>query len=107
MGMDPRTRFADQLGELRTRAGNPSLSTLAKCAPTVLNTSSLSALLRGKFVRAPRWEVVWAFVCACRQLNADPDGNLPPGLADLTAEQLWRDRHRHLVETPTTPKNDA
>lgn len=98
MGMDPRTRFASQLGELRAQAGNPSLVELASCAPMVLKKSSLSSLLRGEFVRPPRWEVVSAFVGACRRLGADHDGNIPRGLADLTAPQLWRDRHRVLVD---------
>jgi hypothetical protein len=91
-------RFADQLGELRKVAGNPSLKSLAKCAPAVLKTSSLSTLLRGEFTRAPRWEVVQAFVDACRTLGADQDGNVPYSLADLSIEQIWRDRYRALVD---------
>ncbi|MFC0436609.1 FxSxx-COOH system tetratricopeptide repeat protein [Kutzneria buriramensis] len=94
---DPRARFAEQLREVRSLAGGLSLSALAKCSP-VLTTSVLSTVLRGEFTRAPRWEVVWALVTACRTLGADQFGNLPRGLRDLSAEQVWRDRHRALVE---------
>ena len=98
MEVDPRKRFAGQLSDLRALAGAPSLSAVAACVPTVLSRSSLSTLLRGEFTRAPRWEVVWAFVAACRTLGADQHGNLPHTLADLTAERIWRDRHRAVVQ---------
>ncbi|MFD4636866.1 tetratricopeptide repeat protein [Lentzea sp. NPDC058436] len=96
--MDPQKRFAGQLSEVHMLAGAPKLSAVARCAPAVLSRSSLSTLLRGEFTRAPRWEVVWAFVAACHTLGADQSGNLPRALADLTAEQVWRDRYRALVQ---------
>ncbi|MEU3645216.1 NB-ARC domain-containing protein, partial [Lentzea sp. NPDC034063] len=107
MEVDPQKQFAAQLSELRMLAGAPSLSAVAGCAPGVLSRSSLSTLLRGEFIRAPRWEVVWAFVATCCSLGADQHGNLPHTLADLTAERVWRDRHRALVQVLEMRKASA
>jgi hypothetical protein len=50
---DPRARFVDQLKQLRTMAGEPTLADLEKQNPVVLKQQTVSDLLAGKGVRPP------------------------------------------------------
>jgi hypothetical protein len=94
---DPGTRFAIHLAALRTAVGQPSLADLAACDPAVLKRSTLGALFRGRFVRAPRWEVVEALVSACLVLGRRPSGGLPVTVGERGSVEWWRHRHRDLV----------
>jgi hypothetical protein len=104
---DPRVRFVEQLTELRALAGQPSLEALVRAdrqavaettSSAVLARATLGDLLTGKGVKAPRWELVEAFVRACRVIGADRLRHLPAELAFQTDIDLWRNRHRNLVD---------
>ncbi|WP_460429080.1 tetratricopeptide repeat protein [Amycolatopsis oliviviridis] len=66
----PQDWFVSQLQQLRAKAGNPQQSELvdhARKAGEKLTKSSLSDLLKGKFVKAPPWERVAVYAIACIQ----------------------------------------
>ncbi|GGS07920.1 hypothetical protein GCM10010252_53660 [Streptomyces aureoverticillatus] len=112
MAVTPQERFADWLVQLRVAAGNPSYGELVAHNGTTssgrlrgqLNPTGLSTLLNGKFVRPPRWEVVEAFVDACRAAARAKHGDITPDVArhlDRPASKpgtLWRERHAELVK---------
>src|SRR6266498_1011327 len=104
--VEPRERFADRLSQLRVAAGSPSLQALVDHNRTValdrlrglLSKAGLSDLLRGKFVRAPRWEVVEAFVDACQVLGQVRPAGLTGDLGLLCDIAQWQRWHTALVE---------
>jgi voltage-gated potassium channel Kch len=89
---DPRARFVDQLKQLRTRAGEPTLAELEKQNPALLKQQTVSDLLAGKGVRPPQWERISAFVTACVRIGEAKSLRMP-------REQLeqWQFRHEALV----------
>jgi hypothetical protein len=58
-------RFAEDLNELRQRAGNPSYSTLERLSGRRLRRATLSDVLNGNRLKPPDWPFVAAFVEAC------------------------------------------
>ncbi|MEW2529508.1 hypothetical protein [Streptomyces sp. NPDC047071] len=117
MVVTPQERFADWLVQLRVAAGNPSYGALvthnATAAPGrlrgQLNRAGLSALLNATFVRPPRWEVIEAFVDACRAAAVARYGDLPPEAVPQLRRSLWRQRHADLVRAvgPRRPRAAA
>jgi FHA domain len=55
----------DDLQELRSRAGNPSLGELVKFSQNKMSKSTLNAYLSRRRVSLPRWRLVSAYVVAC------------------------------------------
>ncbi|MBN6040035.1 tetratricopeptide repeat protein [Amycolatopsis sp. 195334CR] len=94
MGSDPRARFVDELKQLRTLAGGPTLSALQEQDPIWLVSQTVSKLLTGDFVRVPAWERIAAFVSACVQIGEAKKLTMPP--KDVLLDQ-WRHRHGGLT----------
>ncbi|QCX81351.1 hypothetical protein C9F11_38840 [Streptomyces sp. YIM 121038] len=117
MVVTPQERFADWLVQLRVAAGNPSYGDLvthnATAAPGrlrgQLNRAGLSALLNAAFVRPPRWEVIEAFVDACRAAAVERYGDVTPEAVPQLRRSLWRERHADLVRAvgPRRPRAGA
>jgi len=68
-------RFAGDLRELRSRAGEPSYSALERHSKQSLKRATISDVLHGRRVNLPDWRFVAAFVEAChaaaRELGVD------------------------------------
>lgn len=85
--------FCEQLRDLQRLAGMPTLAQLRAQMDPVPGVSTLSALLRGKIRRTPRWELVSALVTACVSHAAANGIALDGPEADL---MTWRRRHEEL-----------
>jgi Tubulin like/Caspase domain len=86
--------FCEQLRGLQRQAGMPTLVQLRARMGPVPGVSTLSALLRGKIRRAPRWELVSGFVTACVSHAAGNGIQFDGPEADL---MTWRRRHQELL----------
>jgi hypothetical protein len=64
-------RFADDLNQLRQRAGQPSYSTLERLSGHRLKRATMSDVLNGNRVKVPDWRFIHEFVTACRSAAAE------------------------------------
>jgi WD40 repeat protein len=81
---EPLKRFAEQLRDLQTDAGKPTLDWLAAHLPDYPR-STINDKLQGQ--SRPSWEFVEAFVNVCKELGAETD--------ELA---VWYERHRRLLQ---------
>lgn len=100
--------LVDQLNELVTLAGSPSLSDLRKFSRNSsreLAESTTHDILAGKRKRAPEWPWVFSFVTACRTAAEQTGLDIQP-LNDVKAwHDLWRAaRDNHPTPTRPTPQ---
>jgi hypothetical protein len=82
-------RLAEDLRELRQRAGAPSYSTLEKLSNRKLWRATMSNVLNGNWTWIPDWGFVEAFVNTCRAFarGSGPDLQALRTLADW--KQHW------------------
>ena len=59
-------RFADDLNQLRQRAGQPSYNVLERLSGHRLKRATMSDILNGHRVKVPDWRFIHEFVTACR-----------------------------------------
>ncbi|MEV5497643.1 hypothetical protein AB0M50_19825 [Nonomuraea fuscirosea] len=103
--------LVDQLNELVTLAGSPSLSDLRKFSRNSsreLAESTTHDILAGKRKRAPEWPWVFSFITACRTAAEQTGLDIQP-LSDVKAwHDLWRAaRDNHPAPArPAPPAND-
>jgi hypothetical protein len=90
MKQDPRGRFIDDLKQLVVDAGSPKQAKLVLQMPEVLNTSTVSELLKGKGPTLPPWERIEAFVIACVRTGLAQGRPMPP---EKVVIDQWRKRH--------------
>jgi TIR domain len=86
--------FCEQLRDLQRRVGMPTLMQLRALMEPAPGVSTLSALLRGKLRRAPRWELVSGLVTACISHAASNGIQLDGPETEL---MTWRRRHEELL----------
>lgn len=94
MKSGPQARFVDQFKQLRTLAGEPTLADLEKQNSALLKEQTVSDLLAGQWLRAPRWERIAAFVTACVRIGKTAKLTMPP--EEVLLEQ-WRHQHAALA----------
>ncbi|HEX5119447.1 MAG TPA: hypothetical protein VFW65_30010 [Pseudonocardiaceae bacterium] len=88
-------RFAEELRELKRRAGAPSLSDIRKRTRDKPAIATIHVLLAGRAKRAPRWDLVSDVVAAMATYARERDLELDAREADLSE---WRRRHGLLVQ---------
>ncbi|MFI6035349.1 NACHT domain-containing protein [Streptomyces sp. NPDC051315] len=106
-----REKFANRLRELRDAAGAKNADIVAASTRSAARTAGARALtantvtrlLAGRAVKAPDWDVLAAYVQACRQHARHTGAPAPDRLFDLTT---WKAEHTALVrmlEAEATP----
>jgi tetratricopeptide (TPR) repeat protein len=103
-GASSMSRFAEELRELKRRAGGPALSEIRKRTKDQPAVATISVLLAGGGRRAPRWELVSDVVAAMAAFAREHRLELGTSAKDLLEE--WRRRHALLVEAIEQAESD-